>query len=208
MIDELTRNQHHHLADDDCCYFFGEYTARQGYGFSETNNLIHNFKKGIDRKGRAEYQYKESAIRRAAQLINTISNTDVLSFVPIPPSKCPADPLYDNRLVDVLRICQQNKADFDFRELITQRLSMVASHAADNRPNPEQIAQNYIFNHAAANGIRNSIVIFDDVLTAGSHFKAMKTTIRQHLPNNVIIGVFIARTEREAEWIDDFDMGD
>ncbi|MDS7681412.1 hypothetical protein NXH38_26540, partial [Klebsiella quasipneumoniae] len=48
-----------------------------------------------------------------------------------------------------------------------------------------------------------SIVIFDDVLTAGSHFKAMKTTIKLHLPQSIVIGVFIARTAREAEWEDD-----
>lgn len=202
-IDELTRGQHYHLAEDDSCFFFGEYTARQGYAFSETNNLIHNFKKGVDKRGRAEWAYKEAAIRRIASLVNTISNTDDLTFVPIPPSKCPTDPAYDGRLVDVMRTCQQTKQNFDFRELITQRASMQASHLAENRPTPDQIAQNYIFNHAAAAGIRNNIVIFDDVLTAGSHYKAMKTTIRLHLPHHLIIGVFIARTAREAEWVED-----
>ncbi|QGU14040.1 hypothetical protein GNG27_04995 [Leclercia sp. 119287] len=203
IIDELTRGQHYHLDDDDRCYFFGEYTARQGYGFSATNDLIHNFKKGVERRGRAEYQYKVAAIKRTAELITTISNTDVLTFVPIPPSKCPADPLYDSRLINVLELCQQNRPGFDFRELITQKASMPASHSTGNRPTPEQIAQNYIFNHAAAIGIRNNIVIFDDVLTAGSHYKAMKTTIRLHLPNHSIIGVFVARTAREAEWLED-----
>lgn len=76
------------------------------------------------------------------------------------------------------------------------------------QPPPEQIAQNYIFNPAAAVGVRNNIVIFDDVLTAGSHFKAMKSVIRQHLPDKAIIGVFIARTAREAEWLDDSDLDD
>lgn len=47
-IDELTRGQHYHLSEDDTCYFFGEYTARKGYAFSNTNNLIHNFKKGVE----------------------------------------------------------------------------------------------------------------------------------------------------------------
>ncbi|MBV8873565.1 MAG: hypothetical protein JO014_12705 [Metakosakonia sp.] len=108
----------------------------------------------------------------------------------------------------MLRTCQQSNQNFDFRELVTQRVSMPASHAGANRPTPDQIAQNYIFNHAEAADLRNNIVIFDDVLTAGSHYKAMKTTIRQHLPNKAIIGVFIARTAREAEWLDDFDLLD
>lgn len=208
IIDELTRGQHYHLDEDDRCFFFGEYTARQGHSFSETNNLILNFKKGVDKRGRAEWAYKKAAVRRIAGLVNSISDTDVLTFVPVPPSKCPTDPAYDGRLIDVLRLCQQTKPNIDFRELITQKVSMLASHAAENRPTPEQIAQNYVFNHAAAAGLRNNIVIFDDVLTAGSHYKAMKSTIRQHIPDKAIIGVFIARTAREAEWVEDTDLDD
>lgn len=43
-IDELIREQHYHLEDGDLCYFFGEYTARQGAAYSETNQLIMNLK--------------------------------------------------------------------------------------------------------------------------------------------------------------------
>lgn len=205
-IDELTRGQHYHLTDDDHCYFFGEYTARQGYSFSDTNSLIHNFKKGVDKRGLPEWAYKEAAVRRIAQLVNSITNTDALTFVPVPPSKCPTDPAYDGRLIDVLRTCQSTKRNVEFKELVTQRISMQASHIAENRPTPAQIEQNYIFNTTASVGIRDIIVIFDDVLTAGSHYKAMKNIIRQNLPGKSIVGVFVARTAREAEWFDDEDL--
>lgn len=46
LIDELIRKQHHYLEDGDLCYCFGEYTARQGAAYSETNQLIINLKKG------------------------------------------------------------------------------------------------------------------------------------------------------------------
>ena len=207
-IDELTRNQHYHLTDDDRCFFFGEYTARGGYAFSDTNNLIHNFKKGVNKRGRAEWAYKEAAIKRISGLLNSITDTNVLTFVPVPPSKCQTDEAYDGRLIDVLRMCQQTKPNFDFRELITHRVAMPASHTAESRHTPEQIERNYVFNAAAATGLRNNIVIFDDVLTAGSHYKAMKNTLLRHLPGKAIIGVFIARTAREAEWFDDSDLSD
>lgn len=202
-IDELTRGQHYHLSEDDTCYFFGEYTARKGYAFSNTNNLIHNFKKGVEKKGKAEWVYKESAIINVANLINSISNIDELTFVPVPPSKCCTDPAYDSRLIDVLKQCQKTKPNLQYIELIKQRVSVQASHSVEARPTPEEIAGNYIFDETLAVNLRKYIVIFDDVLTAGSHFKAMKTTIKLHLPQSIVIGVFIARTAREAEWEDD-----
>ena len=38
-IDELTRPDHVWLTEDDACLFLGEYTAREGYAYSVTNNL-------------------------------------------------------------------------------------------------------------------------------------------------------------------------
>ncbi|EKM1661225.1 TPA: hypothetical protein KAT19_001425 [Escherichia coli] len=39
------------------------------------------------------------------------------------------------------------------------------------------------------------------VLTAGSHFKAMKSLILQHIPEACILGLFVARTTRGAQII-------
>ena len=49
-IDELTRPDHWYLDENDPCFFLGEYTARMGFVYSETNNLILNFKKSMDRR--------------------------------------------------------------------------------------------------------------------------------------------------------------
>ena len=105
-IDELTRPDHSWLTDDDRCYFLGEYTARQGYSYSPTNNLILNFKKEMDRREKPEWRYKEQAIQRAASAFRRALGTDPLSslvFVPIPPSKTRNDPLYDDRVTRMLR---------------------------------------------------------------------------------------------------------
>ena len=48
-IDGLTRPDYYWLVEDDRCFFLGEYTARHGYAYSPTNNLILNFKKTLDR---------------------------------------------------------------------------------------------------------------------------------------------------------------
>lgn len=208
-IDELKRPDHHHLDGEDNCYFFGEYTARKGFRHSETNQLIWNLKKGNDKRGSYEYRFKGQAIQQVAKLITqTIGNLYDYTFVPVPPSKCRTDPAYDDRIADILRACHQRNGQLQFRELVTQRMSMGASHSSIARPSPAQIAANYQFDQTITAGIRNTVVIFDDVLTAGSHFKAMKDTIRHHLPNVGIMGLFIARTERDSDMIEDSDLDD
>lgn len=200
LIDELIREQHYYLEPDDLCYFFGEYTARQGAAHSETNQLILNLKKGNERRAFADYRYKELAISRVAQMITeAISDLDEFTFVPIPPSKCIDDPAYDDRMTAILRICRELNPSVDYRELVAQNNSTTASHMAVNRPSPDEIVANYRINTDLLEGCRSNIVVFDDVLTAGSHFKAMKTFLRQSLPEANIAGLFVARTARNAD---------
>ena len=70
-IDDLTRVDHWYLTENDACYFIGEYTARMGYAYSTTNNLVLNFKKTIDRRGLPEWRYKRRAIGQAAVAFRT-----------------------------------------------------------------------------------------------------------------------------------------
>lgn len=201
QIDELIRGQHYHLDAGDLCYFFGEYTARQHAAYSETNQLIMNLKKGNERRGLQDYHYKGVAINRVAQMItSTIGNISDYTFVPVPPSKCRTDAAYDDRMTAILRTANAMNSSLDFRELVLQNQSTIASHASTaSRPTPDEIMVNYRLDASLLAGIRGNIVIFDDVLTAGSHFKAMKQFLRQHLPEASILGLFVARTAREAD---------
>ncbi len=209
-IDELIRDQHYHLEDGDLCYFFGEYTARQGAAYSETNQLIMNLKKGNERRGLPDYRYKGIAIERVARMItSTIGNLHEYTFVPVPPSKCQTDAAYDDRMTAILRIAQTLKPVMDYRELVLQNASTVASHASTaNRPTPEEIMANYRLDENLQAGCRDNIVIFDDVLTAGSHFKAMKRFLQQSFPEASVLGLFVARTTRDADVTSLFDVLD
>ncbi|EJN2862229.1 hypothetical protein NPT69_001072 [Salmonella enterica subsp. enterica serovar Yaba] len=99
----------------------------------------------------------------------------------------------------ILRICRELNPSVDYRELVAQNNSTTASHMAVNRPSPDEIVANYRINTDLLEGCRSNIVVFDDVLTAGSHFKAMKTFLRQSLPEANIAGLFVARTARNAD---------
>ena len=85
------------------------------------------------------------------------------TYVPVPPSKCRTDAAYDDRMTEILRIAQTYEPWLDYRELVVQNVSTIASHTATNRPSPEAIMANYQLNEQLLEGCRPWIVIFDDV---------------------------------------------
>lgn len=201
-IDELTRREHSYLSESDACYFIGEYTARGGHGASDTNNLILNFKKGMDRHGLPEWVYKGRAIQQVATLLDHAlgeSMRDDLTIVPVPPSRCKSDPLHDDRLVRALNALP-GRDRLDVRELIIQDTSMVAAtHVSATRPKPRDLCALWRVDEQLAEPEPVSIMVFDDVLTTGSHFVAAKKLLGERFPNSFIFGVFVARRAIQSE---------
>jgi hypothetical protein len=197
-IDALTLADHYYLDAQDICYYTGEYTAGEGHAYSETNQLIHNFKKSVDRRGTAQWQYKERAILQAAALFRAAIKGDArITFVPIPPSKAKDDPLYDDRLLRMLNaVCEGRHTDI--RELVLQKQSLPAAHLSDARPTPDELIANYELDERLAEQPPTTIFVVDDVLTTGCHFKAVKRVLGQRFPERHIIGLFIARRAPKA----------
>ena len=207
-IDDLTRPDHHHLTEADECYFIGEYTARQGYAYSRMNNLISNLKKSMDRRGRPEWHYKALAIARAANAFQKAlehQELDLLTFVPIPPSKARKDPLYDDRLIQMLHAIRP-RPPLDIRELLFQTVSTRAIHEQEIRPSPEEIAALYRVDTNLTRPGPNVIAVVDDILTTGAHFRAAKTLLSSQFPDTDIIGLFVARRAPETVDPEDFDI--
>lgn len=199
-IDDLIRQHYLHVTDADYCYFLGEYTVGGGYEFSETNQLIFNFKKPMDRRGRPEWSYKEQAIQAVAKTFRNALNPGViekLTFVPIPPSKAKDHPLYDCRLLRMLKAIRP-EPPLDIRELIIQTESTAATHNQADRPSPEQIEKIYRINENLAEPEPRNFALVDDVLTTGAHFKAAKSVLSNRFPDKVVIGFFIARSVLSA----------
>ncbi|WP_417437249.1 hypothetical protein [Idiomarina abyssalis] len=191
-IDESTIGRHRHLDGTDECYYFYEYTVGQGYEGSAPNQFILNFKKSVLRRGLQEYRYKQQAIHKAASLIANIQFSH-WNFVPVPPSKTKDHPEYDSRLIDTLQIASQANDTILWREFIELQTSHNATHLQDgDRKTPEQLEDLYTFRPFDSN--RNNFVIFDDVVTSGAHFKAIKHIILRHHPNATVRGLFLARS--------------
>ncbi|TPN87141.1 hypothetical protein [Aquimarina algicola] len=200
-LDEFLCLDHSYLSVSDNCYYLREYTARAGYAHSPTNQLISNFKKPLNRKGKADWGYKDGAINEVAnnfiEALNGLKFED-FTLVPIPPSKAKDHPEYDDRMSQAIRkLCEEYGGQMS--ELILCNESKQASHTiaeGEPRPNQFQIAQNLKLDENEIKNLRRNIILFDDVVTTGAHFKACKQIIMERLPNKQIVGLFLARTIR------------
>ena len=206
-VDELALPNHFFLSEDDDCYYIGEYTAQKGYSYSATNSLISNFKKEMDRKETLQWRYKGEAIQRVATTFRMgIKDTALksLTFVPVPPSKSKDDPLYDDRLTQML-LAIDSSLDLDVREMVVQDVSTPATHLSDERPRPDELIGLYSLDESLTDPAPTNIAIVDDLLTTGSHFRAMKTVLSSRFPSAYIMGLFIARRVPGTDDPEDFD---
>lgn len=177
---------------DSCLYLF-EYTSNRNYSFSKTNQFIANLKKRPSLRNTNQWPHKVNEMRRCSQHLAQALNPEwlkVATLVPVPPSKSKDDPEYDDRM---LTVCRGIGADMDVRELVVQTVSLRAAHESPHRPSVEELIEAYAINEALAGPAPQQIGIFDDVLTAGSHYRAMHTVLSARFPGIPIAGLFIAR---------------
>lgn len=208
LIDESTIDLHSHLnIKEDKCYFALSYISNVGgYKFGGTNQLIFNFKIKPDRKGTHQWKHKEKAIEKVSDILkksNSLNSVlDKVTLVPIPPSKSKKDPLYDDRLTKALDLAFGKKADV--RELLEHVMSKEASHEQDIRPTIKELYDNLDLIHSKCVDLKKNVILIDDVLTTGAHFKACKQKIIENYPDVNVIGVFVARREFEKTSVSKF----
>lgn len=209
IIDDALRDQHYYLTKDDVCYFLGEYEPRGGFNAGKINSLILNYKKTLDKRGLPEYHYKEEAIKKVSRFLESVFDEESIkgcTVVPIPPSKAKTDPLYDDRLVRSLRAVDPN---LDVREILIAKKTTRPHHefqAGEKRPTPEGLYEVLSIDESCLKTpVKPVIILFDDLLTNGTHFKACKRLLNERLPNHQVIGLFIGRSKR-ASVLDDFDV--
>lgn len=197
QIDDAVRGEHCYLTADDDCYCLGEYQPRAGYQAGPVNSMISNFKKPVTKKGLPEYRHKENDIIRAGQMIRSVLSAEApntCTFIPVPPSKAKADPLYDDRLVRVLR---QGNPVLDVRELLTKTASTRPLHdygPGEKRMTPDDLYPLIGIDEAClSTPLKQTVFLFDDLLTNGTHFKACKRRLLERVPGCKVVGLFIGR---------------
>ncbi|TJZ69757.1 phosphoribosyltransferase [Chitiniphilus eburneus] len=195
-IDQLSLRQYHYLDASDVCYCFGEYFPRDGYS-KPMNGLIQNLKKPMERRGKPEWRYKADAINTASRLLGSIGSafSDSVTFIPTPSSKCRQDPNFDDRIEQVLIRSFGSRPNFDMRQIIIQQQNRPPLHGGARR-DINALRAGLAFDEAMLTSPpRQSIVIFDDVITTGCTFKAMKSMLQDRFGKQIeVVGLFLART--------------
>lgn len=201
QIDELTRSDHYYLEPSDVCYYLGDYASRQGYNYSDTNQLILNFKIRPSEIACSPNRkwHKVNAIKRVADFFQRglTTNGRKAVFVPMPPSKTQDNVDYDDRVVDLCtQICSKPSEHWRCCELLRMKHSIEAFHEKSNRRMEPSKFEQYLQFVAPDDKLNiSTIFLVDDVLTTGSHFKAAQSVLHKHLGDDVkVIGLFIART--------------
>ncbi len=201
-IDDTNRQDHARLTPDDKCSFLYEFTAFEhtnglGFKFSDTNQLIHNLKKKpSERLTKGGWGYKGKAIAQCATALREALSPEWLqtgTIVPVPSSKAIGHPDYDDRLIQIARSLSTPAPDV--REIVRNMQSHEAAHEAGaHRPTVEELVERYQIDEALATSAPvHSIAVFDDVLTAGTHYRAMQQVLSGRFPGVPIFGIFIAR---------------
>lgn len=213
MVDQLPRiqrlevdamNIHSFIRAEDEIYFFYEYTAGMNFAYSDGNGIVSNLKKDVIKFGHNPQimRHKTRAIQKCSELISSSLNPAWLAsatLVPVPPSKLPGEPEYDDRMLQVVRGVRIRTAGqqplAQAAELVTQTMSLRKSHESEPgaRPSIKELLDAYQVNSSAVWEPPQRIVVVDDMLTTGRHFRAMKQKLEEAFPSVEIVGVFISR---------------
>jgi hypothetical protein len=194
QIDQLIVWDHTYISLDDECYFCWDYVVKGSYVHYDVNDFIHNFEIPSNWDDPWRLRHKTKAIAFAAKALHSLIPSDLKqtsTFVPIPPSKIKGDPAHDDRLTRALRSIVPPLTDV--RELVLQNENTASKEKGIT---PSQRAANYRVNEECASPDPKHIVLVDDVLTTGSHFKAAMMVLQLHYPGVEIVGVFLARAIR------------
>lgn len=110
--------------------------------------------------------------------------TRTYTFVPMPASSGATNPIQS--LVSGLQVA-------DWRPLLVRHCATRSAHRGW-RLSPHDRTQFLALNVGFINPTPGAIVVVDDVLTTGCHFRAAKMVLRNKWPATRVIGLFLART--------------
>ncbi|EAH6869135.1 hypothetical protein IO402_001489 [Campylobacter lari] len=182
-----------YLNFDDACYYFLDYKPNSGF---DVNSLVFNFKKDLSFKNHPSWYYRNDAIKEFAKMINNAFlniNKNIFNIIPMPTSKPKNSTEFNNRLIQTMEELLKLDSSYKIFDCFDVQNNLVPAHHNGCR-NPNDLKQKIQFD--PPNSFNKNIVLIDDVLTTGGHFKACKNILLEKLdPNINVIGLFLAKTE-------------
>jgi len=155
--------------------------------------LVLNLKKSPDLAGTPQYAWKGRAIRDIGRAIAANISAEALTracFVPVPPSKRPDAPGYDDRMAQVARAIGPA---VDVREVLVTTGERDAMHVQSTKRDPDALRATLGLNPALLQPAPEQVILLDDVLTTGCSFMVCKAMLSEVWPEAKIYGLFVAR---------------
>lgn len=187
------------LQSTDRCAFLAEYRVGQGRVPGSREWLLWQFKccpsvaSSDPRKGWLKQRALETWALWLREAVRR-EEAERWTWVPIPPSRRRADPDFDDRLSRTLERAFAGYA-VDQRALLEQRISTQRDHCSSRRLSEQALYGALALDIAALRRrpLRQGIMLFDDILTSGKHFRCCAQRLREHLPGIPVRGLFLMR---------------
>jgi hypothetical protein len=217
VIDEAVLDEYRYIEAEDTCYYVWERMSqlwRPGvelpdYTQYTVNGLISNLQiqPSLKNTQPRRYYWKERAIAYAAAALAALIPEvwyDGVTFVPIPPSKPASDPEYDGRLLTILKAVRPKLPDIRSVVVLDENCGFDSKQKGLS---PAERAAHYSIDEDNADPAPDVVVLFDDVLTTGSHYKAIASVLQERFPAVAVFGLFLARAVRPPnDELFDFDL--
>jgi predicted amidophosphoribosyltransferase len=198
-FDNRTRADHAYLAAHDQCWWLTEYLSGRRLQPGSTSRLILSLKSEPSRIAFDPRRARDrrQAVRAIAELLRSAVArewAEQATWIPIPPARVSFDIGQDHRLLPVLRTAFSGY-DVDVRTILTLRDGAIPDHVQPRRSSPEALYGRLQINWhlLCARPLRDRLVLFDDVVTTGKHYRCCEQRLRSALPQAVVTGLFVAR---------------
>ena len=205
-LDDSMRSDHAYLTETVRCWCLAEYQSGASYRVSEVNQMIINLKcrPSIALADPRRMHYKElamDAVARGLRAALSRSSVESATWIPIPPSRPALDADHDDRLQRILTLAFRGY-DLDLRRLLYQTEVTAPDHTRARRLSAESLYRIIGLDQPllGIRPLRACVVLFDDVLTTGKHYKCCERRLRETLVGIPISGLFVARRVLPRRW--------
>ncbi|MBI5510435.1 MAG: hypothetical protein HY903_16890 [Deltaproteobacteria bacterium] len=181
-------------------FYARTYTVRQGFSYSDTNQLVINLKHAPT-SGPGPLGYKRQAIQRFAEEASAFFTHNVgfqFLVVPMPPSRPKGHAEHDDRLERVAAGIASSCANVVVSAVLETRVDSGSYHDGGMRSAEgcyRSLAVVEIERQRWGRSTGRCICILDDILTSGAHFEAGRRHMKEQFPDDQVIGVFWAKAE-------------